>query len=363
MKFLKPVIIILLIAGAVFLGFRIMESKPSAPKGEAEEHAGHEEHGKEEEEEGHGKEDHDKEGGKDEHGHGKEEHEKEGGKGEHAEHAEHGEEGHIELTPEARKNADLTIETAGPERIRTLLPVYGKVASNEEAMAHVQPRFPGVVKDVRKRLGDKVEKGELLAVVESNESLRSYEIKSEIAGLVIQKDITIGEFVKSEDTVYTIADLSTVWVDLAVFRQDFGKLKVGQAVEIHPGAGEEAMQVRVDYISPFGTEGSQTMLARCVVPNPNGDMRPGLFVTAEISIDEADAPVAVKLAAIQNVEEKSVVFVEEGDSFEAKEVKLGAKNGQFVEILSGIEAGEKYAADNSFILKAELGKGEAEHEH
>lgn len=319
-----PIILVVAALGAM----KILNTKPPEPKGE---------HG----EEGHG------------------------GHAEHAGHAheEHGEEGHVELSPAARKNANLKIEEAEGAKIKTLLPLYGKIASNEETLAHVQPRFPGVVKDVRKRLGDKVEKGDLLAVVESNDSLRSYDIKSEVSGTVIQKDITLGEFVKNEDTIYTIADLTTVWVDLAVFREDFRKLKVGQPVEIHPGAGEEAIQNTVAYISPFGTEGTQTMLARCVVPNPNGDMRPGLFVTAEIATGEVDAPVAVKLAAIQTLKEKTVVFVEEGDAFEAREVELGVRDNERVEVLSGLLPGDKYVSENSFILKAELGKEEAEHEH
>jgi cobalt-zinc-cadmium efflux system membrane fusion protein len=313
----------LILAVAIAGGIRIIHSKPSAPKAEEahDEHAHHEEAG------------------------------------------EHGREGHVELTAEARKNANLEIEKAGGAKIKSLLSVYGKIASNEETLAHVQPRFPGVVKEVRKRLGDKVEKGEVLAVVESNESLRPYEIKSEIAGTVIQKDITHGEFVKNEDTIYTIADLTTVWVDLAVFRQDFGKLKVGQHVAIHPGAGVEAIRDKIAYISPFGTEGSQTMLARCVVPNPDGDLRPGLFVTAEIATNEVDVPVAVKLGAIQTIDAKPVVFVEEGENFEMREVKLGAKDSTHVEILEGLQAGDKYVSGNSFILKAELGKEEAEHEH
>lgn len=325
---IQIITIIVLLCGAMFVGSKILKIKPPAP---ADEH-------------GHGGGGHE-EGGHDEHGHG------------------HGKEGHVELSPAARKNANLTIEEAGSAKLQMLLPLYGKIASNEETMAHVQPRFPGVVKEVRKRIGDKVEKGDLLAVVESNDSLRSYDIKSEVTGTVIQKDITLGEFVKNEDTIYTIADLSTVWVDLAVFREDFAKLKVAQAVEIHPGAGEEAIQNKVAYISPFGTEGSQTMLARCVVPNPNGDLRPGLFVTAEISTGETEAPVAVKLAAIQTLKDKTVVFVEEGDHFEAREVELGVKDNERVEILSGLLPGDKYVSANSFILKAELGKAEAEHEH
>jgi cobalt-zinc-cadmium efflux system membrane fusion protein len=314
----------LILVATAFGAMKILNTKPPEPKGEEHGHA-----------EGHGHDEH-----------------------EH----EHGKEGHVELSAEARKNANLKIEEVAGAKIQTLLPLYGKIASNEETLAHVQPRFPGVVKEVRKRLGDPVQRGDLLAIVESNDSLRPYEIKSEVSGTVIQKDITLGEFVKNEDTIYTIADLSTVWVDLVVFREDFRKLKVGQSVEIHPGAGDEAIQNKVAYISPFGTEGTQSMLARCLVPNPEGDLRPGLFVTAEISTGEVDAPIAVKLSAIQTLKEKSVVFIEEGDVFEAREVKLGARDSKHVEVLDGLKAGEKYVSDNSFILKAEIGKEEAEHE-
>jgi cobalt-zinc-cadmium efflux system membrane fusion protein len=312
----------LIVLATVFGAQKILQTKPPEPKSEEHAHAEGEEH-----------------------------------------HHEHGKEGHVELSAEARKNANLKVEEVAGARIQTRLPVYGKIVSNDETLAHVQPRFPGVVKQVHKRLGDRVEKGDLLAVVESNDSLRAYEIKSEVRGTVIQKDITLGEFVKNEDTIYTIADLSTVWVDLVVFREDFKKLKVGQSVEIHPGAGDdESIRNQVAYISPFGTEGTQSMLARCIVPNPDGDLRPGLFVTAEIATVEVDAPIAVKRAAIQTLKDKGVVFVEEGDAFEARPVELGAQDSHHIEIRHGLQTGERYVSDNSFILKAELGKEEAEHE-
>ena len=268
----------------------------------------------------------------------------------------------VKLTPAARKNANLKIEEAEGAKVKTLLPLYGKIVANEEALAHVQPRFPGIVKEVRKRLGDHVEKGDVLAVVESNDSLRAYEIKSEIAGTVIKKEIALGEFVKNEDTIFAIADLSSVWVDLSVFRQDFARLQTGQSVLIHPGDETVSIESKVAYISPFGTEGTQTMLARCTVPNPKGDLRPGLFVSAQVAIGETDAPVTVKLAAIQTWMEKPVVFVEDGDVFAAREVELGAKDTERVEILSGVLPGEKYVSENSFILKAELGKGDADND-
>ena len=295
----------------------------------------------------------------------------------HEREAEHGEEQHepgdehgaerVKLTPEQLANAHLTIEEAGPATIETLVSVYGKVAPNEEALARVVPRFPGVVKAVNKRLGDPVRRGEVLARIESNESLKAYDVTSEIDGTVIQKDITLGELVKDDKTIFIVANLETVWIDLSIFRRDFGALAVGSRVEFHTGeghvAGEQHIHAKVDYISPFGTEGSQTMLARCVVPNPDGSLRPGLYVDGEIVTGEGKAVVAVKNSALQEVGGKTVVFVQEGEAFEAREIERGVHDNQRTQILKGVAAGERYVADNSFIIKAELGKGEAEHEH
>ncbi len=288
---------------------------------------------------------------------------------EHEEHGhdEHGEEAQVELTAAQLENAQLRIEEAGPATIKTMVAVYGKVAANEEALARVVPRFSGVVKTVKKRLGDKVERGEVLAQIESNESLKIYDVTSELAGTVIQKDITLGELVKDDKAIFTVANLETVWIDLSIFRQDFGSLAVGAPVEFHTGeghvTGQQHIRAQVDYISPFGSEGSQTMLARCVVPNPEGELRPGLYVDGEVVTGQVEAAVAVENGALQNVDGKTVVFVAEGNRFEPRAVELGAKDNERTQIVAGVSPGEKYAAANSFILKAELEKGEAGHEH
>ncbi|HMJ06199.1 MAG TPA: efflux RND transporter periplasmic adaptor subunit [Chthoniobacterales bacterium] len=295
------------------------------------------------------------------------EHVEAGPHGSHDEREEHGREGHVKLTIAQRKNANLTVEEAAPAKIKTSLSVYGKVGPNEDALAHVMPRFPGIVKTVKKRLGDHVEAGEVLAQIESNESLKVYDVVSEITGTVIHRNVALGEFVKDDKMIFSVADLSTVWIDLNIFRQDFGLLREGQPVELHTGvghvSGEEHIAAKIDYISPFGTEGSQTMLARCVVQNAAGVLRPGLFVDGEIITGEVEAPVAVKNSAIQTVANETVVFVEKGDVFEAREVELGVKDNERVEVVSGLLPGDRYAAENSFIIKAELGKGEAGHEH
>jgi cobalt-zinc-cadmium efflux system membrane fusion protein len=284
-----------------------------------------------------------------------------GGKAEH-EHAEQ----QVKLTPEQLANAHLKIEEAVPATIKTTVAVYGKVAANEEALARVVPRFAGIVKAVKKRLGDKVEAGEVLAQIESNESLKTYDVRSEIAGTVIQKDVTLGELVKDDKTIFTVANLETVWIDLSIFRRDFGSLAVGSAVEFHTGeghvSGQKHIHATVSYVSPFGSEGSQTMLARCVVPNPEGLLRPGLYVDGEVVTGEVEAAVTVRNGALQESEGKTVVFIAEGQSFEAREVRVGVRDTERCEITSGLRAGERYVAENSFIIKAELGKSEAEHE-
>jgi cobalt-zinc-cadmium efflux system membrane fusion protein len=285
----------------------------------------------------------------------------------HGEEADQDDDESIEFTPQQLANAHLVVEPAGPATVATLISVYGKVAPNEEALVHVVPRFPGIVKAVNKRLGDAVYRGEILARIESNESLKSYDVVAEIDGTIIQKDVTLGELVKDDKTIFTVANLDSVWIDLNIFRRDFGALAVGSRVEFHTGeghvAGEKHIQAKVNYISPFGSEGSQTMLARCVVPNKEGILRPGLYVDGEVVTGEVQAAVAVKNSALHQVDGRTVVFVQDGDRFKAREVQLGVKDNQRTQVTSGLVAGERYVSENSFIVKAEFGKGEAEHAH
>ena len=262
----------------------------------------------------------------------------------------------IEISEEARKKSGITIEAAGPAVLKRTLKLNGKIGANEDRMAHVSPRFPGIVKSIAKRLGDEVKTGDTLAVIESNESLQPYEVKAEIDGTIIKKDIALGEFVDTSKTIFIVADLRTVWVDFSVYRAEADDLRVGQKVFIQPGEGTGKIESTISYISPFGTENTQTTLARAVVPNANAQLRPGLFVDGHVVLEEVPVKLAVKGDALQTVEEKTVVFVENGKGFEPREVTTGDRDSEFVEIKSGITAGEKYAAENSFLLKSELAR-------
>ena len=272
-------------------------------------------------------------------------------------------EGRTTLTPEAAEKSGIVVEEAGRARIKSVVRVSGRVRPDEDHMTHVIPRFPGIATRVLKRLGEPVEKNEVVAIVESNESLQPYEVRSSIAGTVIRKGVTQGEFAREGEVIYTVADLQTVWVDFNVNRDDFDDLKLGQTATVFAGNGETVAQGKVSYLSPFGSEETQTMLARVVLPNPTREWRPGLFVTGEIVIEEAEVPVAVKVSALQTFRDWDVVFMVDENVFEIAILELGRRDGERVEVLSGLPAGQRYVADNSFIVKADIGKSGATHDH
>jgi cobalt-zinc-cadmium efflux system membrane fusion protein len=272
-------------------------------------------------------------------------------------------EGRTQMSAEAVQSSGIVIEAAGPARLKQTLQVHGQIAANEDQMKHVIPRYPGIVKEIRKHLGDVVAKGEVLAIVESNESLQNYEVKSEQAGTVIRKDVSAGEFVNQGEAIYVVADLSSVWADLSVYRKDFSQIRIGQAVVIDGGEGMPKAEGKIAYVSPFGAKDNQTMLARVVLPNPAGEWRPGLYVTGQVLTDEVDVPVAVKASALQTFRDWDVVFLNDGDQFEIAILELGRRDPEWVEVSAGLAAGRRYVTENSFIIKADILKSGASHDH
>jgi membrane fusion protein, heavy metal efflux system len=272
-------------------------------------------------------------------------------------------ENRVTLAPEQRETAGIAVAPAEPATIRERVVLNGRIAANEDSLAHVMPRFPGVVRSVSKRLGDAVARGEVLATIESNESLQPFDLRAHLAGTVIAKDVTPGEFVSTDRELFRIADLTNVWVDLDVYRRDFARLRVGQPVRVDAGDGTDPVATAISYLSPIGSVSTQTLLARAVLPNPDRSWRPGLFVTAEVEVGAAPVEVAVAADAIQRVRDWDVVFIAAGDVFEAQPIELGRRDTDRVEVVSGLAAGQAYVTSGSFILKAEAGKSGATHDH
>ena len=265
--------------------------------------------------------------------------------------------------------SDAKIETAGielakasPGVLRDSLLLNGIVQPNQEALVQVTPRFPGVVREVRKRLGDRAQKGDVLAIVESNQSLTPYELKAPLAGTVIDRQTTLGEYVSEQKPAFVIADLSTVWVDFSVYRRDLKRVSIGDQVFIDPADGGPPIEAKVSYLSPVGSSDTQSAIARTVVANSEQRLRPGLFITGRLTLSEKKVDVAVKASALQTWENRTVVFVRSGEKFEARDVEVGERDSQLAEITFGILEGDVYAAQNSFIIKAELAKGGADND-
>ncbi|MHC4692190.1 MAG: efflux RND transporter periplasmic adaptor subunit [Planctomycetota bacterium] len=202
---------------------------------------------------------------------------------------------------------------------------------------------------------------------EENEKLAWYPLRAPFDAAVIEKHITLGERLSSDSDAFTVADISTVWVNLSVHQKDLHLVKPGQQARITVGPAVPKVEGTISFVSPVVTQNSRTTLARVVLDNKSGQLRPGTFVTADVVVEKVPAKVTVARDILQDIDDMTCVFVKHEHCFEARPVTVGRSNEKYVEIVSGIRAGEKIVTKNSFRLKAELekaaGSGHAGHGH
>ena len=267
-----------------------------------------------------------------------------------------------EIHDEIAAQSGIETEAAGPVRIRETISLHGTIVPDPRRVFRLHARYPGIVRDVRGQIGDRVRKGALLVVVESDESLQRYNIVSPSDGVIVTRDANVG--VNTGDApLVTVVDLSTVWVELASFQHDLGKVKPGQPVLIEDVDGHLNADGRVDNVAAVGSAASQSMTVRVVLPNPDGHWRPGLFVTGEVVFREEEVPLAVRVSALQDMDGETVVFEKVGERYEARPVAIGRRDRDFAEVTSGIAAGALYVTANSYVVKADIEKSGAEHDH
>jgi cobalt-zinc-cadmium efflux system membrane fusion protein len=272
------------------------------------------------------------------------------------EHGDEHEEDLIILSPAEMEEFNIQVAEAGPGVIVLTRSLPGEVKVNGNRIAHIVPRYSGIVTEVRVQVGDDVREGQVLAVVEGDESLAPYEMTTFIAGTIIEKHMTLGEPVSRENVSFVVADLSTVWIDITVYLRDLDMIKVGGKTTVRAGSKGGTVSGKISYVTPVVDEHTRTATARMVVDNPNGYWRPGMFIMAEIRTGEFTAEVVVPASAVHTLDGQSVVFVEEHEGFEPRPVKIGRKGSERMEIVSGLESGERYVSIGGFTLKAELGK-------
>jgi cobalt-zinc-cadmium efflux system membrane fusion protein len=285
----------------------------------------------------------------------------------HADEAEHGDEhetggGRTRIAAEIAKASGIETATAGPALIRETLTLHGTVVPDPQRVYRLRARYAGVVKELRKQIGEPVKAGEVLAVVESNESLQRYNVTAPAAGVVVTRDVNPGVSV-GDETLLTVVDLSTVWVELASFQHDTARIAPGQRVLVRDVDGHVSAEGSVANLAAVGSAASQSMTVRVVLPNPKSQWRPGLFVTGEIAVRESEVPLAVRRPALQTYRDAEVVFEQQEDWYEARPVVPGRRDSEWVEITEGLAPGARYVIANSYLIKADLEKSGAAHDH
>ena len=359
----------------------------------------------------------------------------------HREGTDEHQDGPLVLSDKAIRESGIEVATAGGGELDRSLTLPGEVVLNADKVAHIVPRVAGIVRRVDKNLGDEVQEGEVMAILESRElaearaaylaaeqrlaladanlksaeelhakkimpdleflaiekakaeaeiemqttdnklhalgltetqpgdaprrasSMAMYELRAPFEGTVVEKHCSLGEVLNGETDAFVLADLSTVWVKITVYAQDMGRVRVGQAVHILADRIGAAATGTVCYVAPVANEVTRTLFARVDLPNPERQWRPGTFVTASVVLDRQGASVVLPIDALQRVKSDTVVFVADGRGFAPRVVTVGRMNHTQAEITDGLEPGERYVAKGAVVLKAELGKREAVHEH
>jgi len=270
-------------------------------------------------------------------------------------------EGRTSITEPAATEAKVISEPAGPATLHTRVPVTGRVTADPEKFAHASPRFAGVIKSMSRNVGDRVAKGDTLATIESNDSLRTYQVAAPVAGTITRRDGVIGGTTGS-GPLFEIADTSTVAVDFAVFPAQAATVKAGQTVTIE-GPNGTSIAASIAGVSTAADVATQAIHVRAIFSNEAGWLVPGTVVTGKITVAEREVPLAVKVSALQTFRDWNVVFGQFGNTYEIRPLELGENDGTYAEVLGGLKPGTPYVTENSYLVKADIEKSGASHDH
>lgn len=270
-------------------------------------------------------------------------------------------EGRTRIGAEMAEAFGLQTGIAGPAVIAETVTVYGQIVPNPDRVREVSARFDGAISEVHALPGETLTEGQLLATIESNESLQTYAINAPISGVVTERSANAGEQTSGR-RLFTIVDTSSIWAELSIFPGDRERIAVGTEVTVTPATGGSGVDGAVSYIDVFSAP-DQSVSARVVLDNGTGTLMPGMYVTAEARIASHHVPLAVRRNALQSFRDFTVVYAQIGDEYEVRMLELGRSAGDWVEVLGGLEPGTVYVTGNSYVLKADIEKAGATHDH
>lgn len=266
-------------------------------------------------------------------------------------------EGRTQIEDDIADKAGISIATAGPVQIKQTETVYGKTATEHSKISHLKARFPGLVLKVNAEIGDSVKQGQILATIESNKSLLRYSLKAPFDGVITARHANPGELADKQ-VLFTLADYSQLWIEFQAFPQQAQVMRIGQQVLL----ANDVQKSSIKHLIP-SPEGKPYLLAGVPLNNKSGQWIPGAMVTGKVVTAEETVKLAVDNRALQSFRDWSVVFIKIGEEYEIRPLKLGRSDGLFTEVLGGLKAGDEYVVENSYLIKADIEKAGASHDH
>jgi len=270
-------------------------------------------------------------------------------------------EGRTTIAREIGEAAVIRTEPAGRATLVQTLTLYGHIVPDPAHERDVSARYPGLIRTVHKRLGDRVSAGDALVDIESSESLKTYTETAPIAGIVTARNANSGEQ-SAAGVLFTIMDPGFVWAELSVFPRDRGQVRAGAQVEVKAADSDAVAEGRIERVD-VQAAANQAVTARVSLKNTGGTFVSGSFVTAEVAVARRTVPLAVKSVALQPFRDFMVVYEQVGETYEVRMLELGEQRGEWVEVLGGLEPGAVYVTENSYVIKADIEKSGAAHEH
>jgi len=270
-------------------------------------------------------------------------------------------EGRTKIETAVAEALEIGTSVAGAVVMQKTISVYGKITANSERQRRITARFDGTIKSVKVSQGEQVRKGQTMAMVESNESLQLIAITAPISGVISQRDANAGEQTEARQ-LFTITDTGSVWAELSVFPTDLAQIKMGAPVTVTDTTSGQTAQGKVSQIDVMA-QANQSVNVRVVLNNKQGQLRPGRHISADITVGEHAAALAVKRSGLQAFRDFTVVYAQIGEEYEVRMLDLGLQAGEWAEVLGGLESGTRYVSENSYVIKADIEKSGASHDH
>ncbi len=272
-------------------------------------------------------------------------------------------EGRTTIAQDQAAAAGVKVEPAGAASIDQIVALTGRVELQPEGKAEVRAWYPGRIVTMSRSIGDRVEKGQTLATVTSSESLQTYAIPAPISGIIMERNATPGD-VAGSAPLYVIADPRKLHAEFFIYPRDAERLRAGQPVTVTSIGGASTLKSKIEVVLPTSDMLTQTVIAHVELPNPDGvTWRPGQAVEGSVIVAADDVPLAVRTRALQRFRDFTVVYARVDETYEVRMLELGRQSPEWTEILGGIAPGEVYVSDNAFLIRADIEKSGASHDH